>query len=170
MTHRAQIQIDIRPTTLADVPSVVQLMHAAYTEYEGKLDPPSGAHKESVESIAAKLQTASGALAWIGPTLAGSVLYEVQGTALYMSRLAVLPAYRRCGIGPMLPWACGLLCPKSCCFTSGLAIQSSVQEAIPATMYLRLTRCRSVCCRNRRPHLLPATHHERKAHGDSTME
>ncbi len=102
MTHRAQIQIDIRPTTLADVPSVVQLMHAAYAEYEGKLDPPSGAHKESVESIAAKLQTASGALAWIGPTLAGSVLYEVQGTALYMSRLAVLPAYRRCGIGRRL--------------------------------------------------------------------
>lgn len=102
MTHLTQTQIDIRPMSLAHLPTVVEVLHAAYAEYLGKLDPPSGAHKESVESLAAKLQTASGVLAWIGPTVVGSVFYEVRDASVYMSRLAVLPAYRRGGIGRRL--------------------------------------------------------------------
>jgi ribosomal protein S18 acetylase RimI-like enzyme len=77
-------------------------MHTAYAEYQGKLDPPSGAHNESVESLAAKLNKGNGALAWLGQTAVASVLYQPQARTLYLSRLAVLPAYRRGGIGRQL--------------------------------------------------------------------
>ena len=81
---------------------MLAIIHAAYVEYEGKLTPPSGAHNETSESLAAKLIHGEGALAWDGENVVGSVLFERQGQALYLGRLAVPPPYRRRGIGARL--------------------------------------------------------------------
>ncbi|HXF61835.1 MAG TPA: GNAT family N-acetyltransferase [Caldilineaceae bacterium] len=94
--------IKVQTATEADLPRLVQIIHAAYAEYAGRLDPPSGAHQEDVTSLAAKLRRGGGALAWIDGVAAGSVLYEGRGDSLYLGRLAVIPAYRGYGIGRRL--------------------------------------------------------------------
>lgn len=94
--------IKVQPATEDDLPLLVQIIHAAYAEYAGKLDPPSGAHREDVTSLAAKLQRGGGALAWVEGVAAGSVLYEGRGDKLYLGRLAVIPAFRGNGIGRRL--------------------------------------------------------------------
>jgi predicted N-acetyltransferase YhbS len=94
--------IQIRPVQPAEINTLLAVIHAAYVEYEGRLTPPSGAHKESVESLAAKLENGEGALAWQDESAVGSVLFEARGEAIYLGRLAVPPLYRRRGIGALL--------------------------------------------------------------------
>ena len=96
------LPIVIRPVQSADIPTLLELVYAAYTEYEGRLTPPSGAHSETEESLAAKLATGQGALAWQDGIAAGSVLFERRGAEMYLGRLAVPPAFRRRGIGACL--------------------------------------------------------------------
>jgi GNAT superfamily N-acetyltransferase len=94
--------IQIRPVQQSELATLLAVIHAAYAEYKGRLTPPSGAHKESIESLAAKLAIGEGALAWQGESAVGSVLFEVRGEAMYLGRLAVPPLYRRRGIGVLL--------------------------------------------------------------------
>jgi GNAT superfamily N-acetyltransferase len=75
---------------------------AAYAEFLGKLDPPSGAFVETEQSIGVKLHKGGAIKAVVdgaaGSELIGSVLYEPQGDFMYFGRLAVLPAWRRFGV------------------------------------------------------------------------
>jgi GNAT superfamily N-acetyltransferase len=98
----ANLPILVRPALRDDCVTLAAIVHAAYREYEGKLTPPSGAHRETVESLAAKIESGGGAIAWQGDVGVGSVLFEPRGDAMYLGRLAVPPAYRRRGIGAML--------------------------------------------------------------------
>jgi ribosomal protein S18 acetylase RimI-like enzyme len=88
--------------TAADLPALLSVLHAAYAEYMGKLDPPSGAHKETSESLGTKLETAQAIKAVVGQTIVGCVFFQHEEESLYFSRLAVLPTYRRHGIGQSL--------------------------------------------------------------------
>jgi GNAT superfamily N-acetyltransferase len=91
-----------RPMQAADIATLAAIIHDAYVEYEGRLTPPSGAHHETAESLAAKVAQGGGAMAWDGATAVGSVLFEARGQAMYLGRLAVPPAQRRRGIGVRL--------------------------------------------------------------------
>lgn len=73
-------------------------MKAAYAEYIGKLDPPSGADRETTEDVAAKMQNGGALLAWIGDKAVGSARFEFRGANLYVGRLAVVPALRGRGV------------------------------------------------------------------------
>ena len=55
--------ITLRAATAADIPIIVALIQAAFKEYDGVIDPPSGAHKENAERIREKLSTEHAALA-----------------------------------------------------------------------------------------------------------
>ena len=95
------------PLTLAeagadDLPALVTLLHVAYAEFLGKIDPPSGAHSETIATLGEKLRTARAIKAQLGVDLVGCIFLEFQPTHLYFSRLAVLPAYRQMGIGRQL--------------------------------------------------------------------
>jgi ribosomal protein S18 acetylase RimI-like enzyme len=92
----------IRRADFSELAMLCAVIHAAYAEFEGKLTPPSGAHKETVESLAAKLTSGKGAIAWQGEEAVGSVLFEPRGEAIYLGRLAVPPQYRGRGIGALL--------------------------------------------------------------------
>ena len=59
--------ISLRAATENDIPTIVALIHAAFKEYDGALDPPSGAHKESAENIRHKLTTERAVLALLNP-------------------------------------------------------------------------------------------------------
>ena len=94
--------VTLRTATEHDVPAIVAIIHAAFQEYDGAIDPPSGAHKESAEKIRAKMTTDCAVLALLGQQAVGCVLYRDEGTYMYFGRLAVLPEYRGCGIAGAL--------------------------------------------------------------------
>jgi GNAT superfamily N-acetyltransferase len=94
--------IQIHPIQLAEIPLLLAVLQAAFAEYDRCLTPPSGVHTESIESLTAKLARGGGAFAWHGDRAVGSVLFEPRAEALYLGRMAVLPAYRRQGIGARL--------------------------------------------------------------------
>ena len=81
------------------MPTLAAVIRAAFEEYRGRLIPPSGAHDETVSSISAKLATSRAVLALVNSQAAGAVLYEPESDYVYLGRLAVLPRYRRLGIG-----------------------------------------------------------------------
>ena len=94
--------ISLRAATAADIPIIVALIHAAFQEYDGVIDPPSGAHKESAEKIREKLATEHAALALLGDQIVACVFYRAEDDHMYFGRLAVLPAYRGRGIAGAL--------------------------------------------------------------------
>jgi ribosomal protein S18 acetylase RimI-like enzyme len=107
----------VREGTDADVPALVALVHAAFAEYEGRLDPPSGAHAETEESIRRTLRTARAVIAFAGEAVAGCVFCRPEEGHLYVFRLAVLPAYQGLALGRVLmglaeELACSLGLPR----------------------------------------------------------
>jgi ribosomal protein S18 acetylase RimI-like enzyme len=95
--------IVLRDATADDVPVLTAAIRTAFEEYRGVLTPPSGSHNESEDSVAEKLQRGGGLLAYVDEVLAGVVLYYPDGDgSLYLGRLAVLPDFRRSGVGKAL--------------------------------------------------------------------
>ena len=95
----------IRPATADDAALLQTIIVTAFEPYRGKLVPPSGAHSETPQTIAGKLQLGGGFIAYLDQEAVGGVLYELRDDYVYMGRLAVLPEYRRSGVGRVLALA-----------------------------------------------------------------
>ena len=95
-------RITLRAAAEDDASAIVAIIQAAFEEYAGAIDPPSGAHKESAEKMRAKMATDHAVLALLGERAVGCVLYRDGGTYMYFGRLAVLPEYRGRGIAGLL--------------------------------------------------------------------
>ncbi len=99
------VQVSLREATAEDVSVLVAVIHAGFEEYRGRLDPPSGAHDESEETIRQKLIVGHAVLASVNQQVVGCVFYEPKDDHVYLGRLAVLPAYRRQGIArELIAW------------------------------------------------------------------
>lgn len=85
-----------------DVLQILGVIKAAFAEYEGRLEPPSSAERKTVAIVREELQRATAVVAQHGQTIIGSVFYRLQGDAVYLDRLAVLPAWRGQGVGRRL--------------------------------------------------------------------
>ncbi|HET8679275.1 MAG TPA: GNAT family N-acetyltransferase [bacterium] len=94
--------VHLRQATGGEIPILLTVLHAAFEEYRGRLDPPSGVHNETVETLRQKLKTGAAVLARIGDDVAGCVFYQQEPTYVYLERLSVLPTYRRQGVGRAL--------------------------------------------------------------------
>ena len=92
-------QVTIREAVLDEAPTLLALMVAAFAEYEGVLDPASGAHRETVTTVKRKLSSGGAALALVDGEPAGFAFYEPDGELLYFGRLSVLPRFRNRGVG-----------------------------------------------------------------------
>jgi ribosomal protein S18 acetylase RimI-like enzyme len=92
----------LREAVDEDVPTLLRIMHVAFEEYVGRLDPPSAAHTETIAAIRKRLSEGSAVLALIDDEAVGFAFYQPQGSHLYFSRLSVMPAHRRRGIGRAL--------------------------------------------------------------------
>jgi predicted N-acetyltransferase YhbS len=95
-------KIMLREASDDDIPTIVAVTRAAFDEYTGWLNPPSGAPNETPEKVRAKLASGHSVLALIGDRVVGSVYYSAEAEYVYLGRLAVLPAYRGQGIGSAL--------------------------------------------------------------------
>ncbi|MBK9715892.1 MAG: four helix bundle protein [Kouleothrix sp.] len=92
----------LREATDADIATIFAVTQAAFGEYLGRLDPPSGVHKETVETVREKLASGHSVLALLGERVVGSVFYKAEPAYVYLGRLAVLPDQRGRGIATAL--------------------------------------------------------------------
>jgi ribosomal protein S18 acetylase RimI-like enzyme len=73
-------------------------MQAAFEEYRGTLDPPSGASTETVADVERVMAKGGAVLAWEGDTPVGSARFTLYPDHMYVGRVSVLPTHRRRGI------------------------------------------------------------------------
>ncbi len=94
--------IQIRLAVPADGPLLVDILHAAFAEYDGRLDPPSGAHHETLDTLLEKMKEGGAFLAFAGGKAVGCVFFEVHEDYVYLGRLSVLPEHRKQGVARAL--------------------------------------------------------------------
>ena len=85
-----------------DLAEIVSLVHRAFEQYRGKLEPESGALTESVESLRKRLEKNRLFLAEDDGRISGAVFATQKGDAVYLDRLAVDPEVRCRGIARRL--------------------------------------------------------------------
>ena len=85
---------ELREATSADVPALASVIAAAFEVYRDKLTPPSSSLSKTPEAVRLELQTATAIVAVQATTLVGCVFYQANNDHVYLSRLAVLPAYQ----------------------------------------------------------------------------
>jgi GNAT superfamily N-acetyltransferase len=95
--------IQIGRAALDHIPEILSIIHRSFEQYRGLLDPPSGAHDETLETLRLKM-TGGGAMVAtaVGNRAAGCALWKAEATHLYLGRLGVLPEWRGHGVGTML--------------------------------------------------------------------
>jgi ribosomal protein S18 acetylase RimI-like enzyme len=77
---------------------VHRIMIAAFEEYRGVLDPPSGAHAETVETVLEEMRKGGAVIAWEDGEPVGSGRWRIEPDYFYIGRVSVLPAQRGRGI------------------------------------------------------------------------
>lgn len=78
------------------------ITQTAFAEYSGQFNPPFACLSETLDDVGAALLTGSALLAWIDGDAVGAARYATQAGALHISRVAVLPAWRGCGVASAL--------------------------------------------------------------------
>jgi len=92
----------IRPARVEEAEAVAALIHCAFGQYCGKLQPESGALSESANGIAAAMTTGMILLATRAGRIVGCVSVQRKADFAYAGRLAVEPLERGGGIGRAL--------------------------------------------------------------------
>ena len=94
--------ISYRTAKDGDQVDILRVIRASFAEYQGKLDPPSSAHHKTPEDVQNELSRATAILAVAGTEAVGCVFYRATGNYVYLYRLAVVPNWRKHGIGSKL--------------------------------------------------------------------
>ena len=106
MEQTSEQRVIIRAANIEDAPIILEITRAAFEQFRGRLDPPSGVLDETLETLReSTFQPDHGAaLALMDDEPAGALRWSVdsQRQYLYVGRVAVLPAYRRQGVASAL--------------------------------------------------------------------
>jgi GNAT superfamily N-acetyltransferase len=95
-------QITFREARAEDALTLLRLMQAAFEEYDGLLDPPSGVQKETIDNVRQRLTAGAAVLASVGDTPVGFAFYYPDEDLIYFGRLSVVPHARNRGVGRAL--------------------------------------------------------------------
>jgi ribosomal protein S18 acetylase RimI-like enzyme len=98
----ATANVRFTQATREDAARVHGITQAAYAEYRGVLDPPSGVDRETLVDVERTLDDGGAVLAWIGDTAVGAVRFQYAADHLAVERLAVIPTARGQGIARAL--------------------------------------------------------------------
>lgn len=94
--------IELHQAEADDAALLLALIHQAFAQYAGTLNPPSGALNDTLGKIRGNLERGHAVIATIAAIPAGCVFYDIEAEHVYLYRLAVLPSYRRRGIAGRL--------------------------------------------------------------------
>src|SRR5690349_15074862 len=113
--RQAMDEVVIRHASVADASAIAEVVRRAFAAYEGRLQPPAGALKETPESIAEKLGREAALVAVTPAGIAGCVFYRPAEAAgeIYLGRLAVLPECQREGVAARLMASLEEAAPRS---------------------------------------------------------
>jgi N-acetylglutamate synthase-like GNAT family acetyltransferase len=89
----------IRPARADEAEAIAVLIHRAFEQYRGKLQPESGALSENAETVAAAVAGGTTLVAMRGERMVGCVSVQRKGDFAYAGRLAVDPLDRGTGVG-----------------------------------------------------------------------
>ena len=92
----------IRRAKPEDDAAIAALVRLAFSTQSRPTEPPSGALRETAETISAHLGRGGGAIVEDHGTLVGAVLWHEEDGGLYVGRLSVHPEHRRRGIATLL--------------------------------------------------------------------
>ena len=143
---------DLRPTTATvknpDAPLSLWLaasgelglvhavIQAAFAEYAGQFDPPSGALSETLNDIRHKASEGGAVLAWAGETAIGATLFTLTPNYLYVGRLGVLPNQRGRGVASAILGYCEQIALCLGCSQIGLGTRGQLEGNV--ALYQRL--------------------------------
>ncbi len=93
----------LRIGTAGDAAAIARVIAASFEQYRGKLNPESGAFRETADGIAGELARGAGAIvAERNGEMLGCVLVEELEGDLYFGRLSVVPSARGQGLAKRL--------------------------------------------------------------------
>lgn len=81
---------------------VLALIHRSFAYMEGVIDPPSSAHRLTVDGLRDKATREIAFAAYDEGILAGCAFIELRADHAYLGKLAVDPAHQNAGIGRLL--------------------------------------------------------------------
>lgn len=87
-----------RWSTSERLDEILAVVHASFAGFE----PPSGVLREDLAHLTARFAEETFVVALAGETIIGSVFCARKGDALYLTRMAVAPAWRKRGVGRAL--------------------------------------------------------------------
>ncbi|WP_323040373.1 GNAT family N-acetyltransferase [Gemmobacter sp.] len=95
--------LTIRPITAADdFPALLDLIRRAFAYMDGVIDPPSSAHRLTVDSLRQKAAEETGLVAFDGDRLVGCAFLRPEPGGMYLGKVAVDPQVQTRGIGGAL--------------------------------------------------------------------
>ncbi len=78
------------------------IMQAAFSEYDGLLNPPPVCLTETVDDVAAAIRGGGALIAWIDGKAVGSARYDFGADSFHVGRVSVLPTHRGYGIASII--------------------------------------------------------------------
>src|SRR5260221_3268981 len=94
--------LQLRLARQDEAAAILAVVHRAFAQYDRTLVPQSGAARETVETVTARLARENCVMALREERLVGCLFYEHLGDHLYFGRLAVLPQERGRGVARRL--------------------------------------------------------------------
>lgn len=111
---------------------VLGLIQLAFEEYRGRLEPPSAALEETLETVKATMHAGGAALAEAGGQAVAAALFRSRDDCLYVGRVSVIPAHRGRGIARGLM----LFLEDQARRLGRAAIEIGVRESLPSNVAL----------------------------------
>ncbi len=122
--------MEIRQARSEDAAAVHEVVQDAFREYRGVLAVSLSALGETLEDVRREISAGRVLVALEGTEAVGTVRYELKPDCIYVGRLAVLPAYRKRGVGAALMDHVERLAPA----LGRTRLQLATRESVPGNL------------------------------------
>lgn len=130
------IRIDRLDPDSAPWADIMALIRRSFAYMDGVIDPPSSAHRLTVEELKRKARREIALAAYDDGRLAGCVFIELRSDHAYIGKLAIDPAQQRGGLGRLLVEAAEAQAKKV--GLAALELQTRIELTLNQAMFRHL--------------------------------